>query len=56
MTFSKVSSSSSSLESSSSSLETYFRGEDLDFTFFLTLLCHEASMLPFVEVREERLA
>jgi hypothetical protein len=35
MAFSKVPSSSSSLESSSSSLETYLGGEDIDFTFFL---------------------
>jgi hypothetical protein len=57
MAFSKASSSSSSLslESSSSSLKTYLGGEDLDFTS-LTLLCHEASMLPFVEVGEERFA
>jgi hypothetical protein len=35
MSFSKVYSSFSSLESSSSSLETYLGGGDLDFTFFL---------------------
>jgi hypothetical protein len=36
MSFSKLSLSSSSLESSSSSLETYLGGEDLNFTFLLS--------------------
>jgi hypothetical protein len=53
MSFSKVYSSFSSLESSSSSLETYLGGGDLDFTFFLFSFWHEASVLSFVEIWKE---
>jgi hypothetical protein len=55
MSFSKVSSSSSSLESSSSSLETYSGGEDLEFTFLLLYFSMRQVCFPLLRFGESDL-